>query len=342
MQTLRHLLWPFALLYGAGVAVRGWLFDRGILRSEGFKVPVICVGNLETGGTGKSPLVLHICALLAERGHRVALLSRGYGRSGTDFRWVTPESTVGEVGDEPLQARLRLGDGVRVAVCADRVQGIRAILGERPSADVIVLDDAFQHRHVRPSLSILVTPSERPFWRNHLLPVGSLRDLPSAASRADALILMGNGPVNGAMPFAGRVFSASVAGGAPVHFLGEKTTLAEGDGVLLLSGIARPQRFNGMAGKRFNILGHSSFSDHHVFTADELRALRERFLSFGSHAKAILTTEKDAARLRNDPERRMLGDVPVFFLPIALEPDDDLQNLHHFITDHVERDKRNG
>lgn len=340
MQILRHLLWPVALVYGVVISLRGWLYDNGFLRSEKFNLPVICIGNLEMGGTGKSPLVIHVCAQLAEQGHRVVLLSRGYGRAGNGFRWVNDTDSANEVGDEPLQARLRLIDKVKVAVCAIRVSGIRSILSEDPFTDVIVLDDAFQHRQVHPSLSILTTPSERPFWQNRLLPLGSLRDLPSAAFRAQALILIGNESSESRMPFKGRVFTAQLKAGDLVHFSGKKVLCSEGDCVLLFSGIARSERFHAMAAERFKVLMHRSFGDHHVFSINETRALRQQFLSFGSDVKAIVTTEKDAARLRNSKALLELGEIPVFFLPIGFLTNESLQNIDYFISEHVEQYKR--
>ena len=166
MPWYRHLLWPFAIVYGIFVWLRNRLFDFGVLPSKEFAVPIICVGNLETGGTGKSPLVNYVVQVLANNGRSVAVLSRGYGRLTKGFRLVSVSSLASEVGDEPLQLKRRLPK-VNVAVCENRVQGIEKLLASSQKPDVIVMDDGFQHRWVKPSLSILVTPSRNPFWKNY-------------------------------------------------------------------------------------------------------------------------------------------------------------------------------
>lgn len=340
MHAFRHLLWPIALIYGAGVAFRNFLFDVGLLHSRTFDVPVIAVGNLEMGGTGKSPLVLQICGHLLGKGLRVAMLSRGYGRGTSGFLIVDENRTATEVGDEPLQAKLRLPE-MAVAVCESRVDGIQKLLCLKDAPQVIVLDDAFQHRWVRPSLNILVTPSEQPFWENQLFPVGTLREWASGAKRSDVLVLTGieETPVN--VPIGKPVFTIESLRIEVKPMFRSRVSLRTGDRVLLLSGIARPERFRQIVEQSFTVLIHFVLSDHHFFTEDDLLALHEAFHSFDPPPKAILTTEKDAARLHNGPFTSIIKDLPVFILPIHLKwKGDDEQTFNQLIEQHAASNKR--
>lgn len=340
MYAFRHLLWPIALIYGAVLSVRNLLFDIGLLRSRKFDVPVIAVGNLEMGGTGKSPLVLHICGHLLRKGLRVAMLSRGHGRSTRGFLLVDENGTATVVGDEPMQAKLRFPD-LTVAVCESRVDGIGKLLSFKNAPQVIVLDDAFQHRWVRPGLTILVTPADRPFWQNHLFPVGTLREWASGADRADALVLTGKEAAANNMAFDGRTFRLRASCTEPIAMFGTSLQLNGGDRVLLLSGIARPERFRHTAQQSFKVLAHHTHSDHHVFTEKDLLGLRDAFHSFDPSPKAILITEKDAARLHNGPFTSLIKDLPVLILPIHLEWNgDDEQHFNQLIAQHAESNKR--
>jgi tetraacyldisaccharide 4'-kinase len=328
------------LAYGAVLRLRNAFFDLGIFRSMSFPIPIISVGNLEVGGTGKSPLSLHICNLLLVKGFRVALLSRGHGRSSSGFIIVEVESDAHLVGDEPLQAKLRYPE-LQVAVCEDRREGIRELLRRNDPPSVILLDDAFQHRWVKPTLSIITSPSSRPFWKNFLLPVGSLREPASGSKRADILVLTGDGNEIKDVCFAGGVFRCSVISGLPVHFSGKIIPLHFGDSVVLLSGIANAERFVASAKQHFSLLAEQCHSDHHRFTANDILRLRERFHSFAPAAKAILITEKDAARLRNNAHLALLNDIPVYYLPIGLKWNDNGEKrFENLILDHVDANKR--
>ncbi len=321
-----------ALFYGAAVWLRNVLFDAGVLRSLEFDVPIISVGNLEMGGTGKSPLVLHICRHLSEQGLSVAMLSRGYGRTTKGFRSVEVTSLASEVGDEPLQAKLQLPH-IMVAVCENRATGIRQLMAGELPPQVIVLDDAFQHRWVRPRLSILTTPAARPFWHNYLFPVGNLREWVSGATRAQLLVLTGNGNGHETGNFEGRIFRVrSVADGSQPLF-GEGA-LSEGDRVFLLSGIASPERFRETAAQLYQVVGHRILPDHHVFTERDILALREAFHSFDPPPQAVLITQKDAARLRNRNQDPLLIGIPIFILPVRLEWEKGADKEFNRIIDH--------
>lgn len=298
------------------------MFDAGLLRSHSFDVPIISVGNLEMGGTGKSPLVLQICEVLLGKGLRVALLSRGYGRTSRGFYLVDEKGTATDFGDEPMQARLRFPN-LMVAVCESRVEGIRKLLAEGNAPQVIVMDDAFQHRWVKPTLSILTSPAIAPYWKNALFPVGSLREWASGAKRADVLILTGQGNGDEAAPFHGPVFRVKALRGEVEPMFGDPAGLNKGDRVVLLSGIARQERFQQMAEQVFTVLAHLSHPDHHFFTEKDIIALRDAFHSFDPPPNAVLTTEKDAARLHNGPFNSKLKELPIFRLPIHLSWEDE-------------------
>ncbi|MCB9191938.1 MAG: tetraacyldisaccharide 4'-kinase [Flavobacteriales bacterium] len=332
MPWYRHLLWPFAVLYGLGVWFRNRLFDLGILPSKQFDVPVICVGNLEAGGTGKSPVVLYILQLLSENGLSVAMLSRGYGRKTKGFRLVSETDLVTDVGDEPLQAKLRFPN-LTVAVCEDRVKGIEQLLSLESRPDVMVMDDGFQHRWVKPSFSLLVTRGGFPFWKNHLLPVGALREAKTEKNRADALVVIGEDSVE--IPFQGKSFQAKIEFSDVIQISGDEMDASELDSVVLISGIANSLRFEQLAKQKLSVLEHVKFSDHHNYTALDLQSLRKKLDSFGATAQAVVTTEKDAARLKNSSLLNELGQTPVFYLPIDISFDaNDKQKFDHMILEH--------
>ena len=184
---LKCLLAPAALLYKAGVTFRHRLFDWGILKSEKFDIPVICIGNITVGGTGKTPMAEMVIAYMSQM-HRVALLSRGYGRRTKGYLEVKADSHYRDVGDEPLQIKLKFPDTV-VAVCEKRADGIRRIRAEHPDVDLIVMDDGFQHRYVEPKVNIVMIDATRPVQHDRMLPLGTLRDLPEELHRAHYFVV---------------------------------------------------------------------------------------------------------------------------------------------------------
>lgn len=339
VRYVRHLFWPLALPFMAVTAFRNLMFDLGLLRSKTFPVPIICVGNLEVGGSGKSPLVLHIAKTLRSHRLQVAILSRGYGRSGSGFLLVSEGSTAQEVGDEPLQAKLRLPD-VMVAVCADRQVGITRLMQLDSPPHVIVMDDGFQHRWVRPSFSVVTTPASLPFWCNFHLPVGTLRESSSGSKRADALVITGCEDLLDPDFFHGPVFHVGHSAGQPVHFSGSVAELAPSDKIVLLSGIARPERFYNSANGTYSVLAHERYPDHHMFTHADMLRLRDVFHRFGPDTKAVLITEKDAARLRHSAYLNCLENIPVYVLPIGLVwESDDEKRFNQLILSNAGADK---
>ncbi len=263
----------------------------------------------------------------------MAVLSRGYGRSTKGFRLVDKASSASEVGDEPLQLKRRLPKAA-VAVCENRVVGIENILESDIKPDVIVMDDGFQHRWVKPSLSILVTPSIQPFWRNYLLPVGTLREVQTESKRADILVVSGSNEMQGVDPdFQGETFQSHTVLGELVQFSGEKMNNSEIQDVVIFSGIANEQRFTESAAQNHNVLEHLKFADHHSYTLEDLTLLR-KLDSFGAAVNAVITTEKDAARLANSPILNELKDVRMFYLPIGTDFGELTSEFNKRILDH--------
>lgn len=316
MPWYRHLLWPFAILYGLGVFVRNRMFDFGVLNSTEFDTPIICIGNLETGGTGKSPLVHYVVKTLLKDGVKVAVLSRGYGRASSGFKEVQSSCLATEVGDESLQTKLRF-PSAKVVVCENRVAGVQKLFDSDSRPDVIVMDDGFQHRWIKPSLNILVTPNSQPFWRNYLLPVGNLRESRSEARRAQVLVVSNSKKELDYKEFDGQIFNSKTTEGALVQIAGFQM-IEPPKNVVLFSGIANPSRFEVSVQKNHNVLHHQTFADHHIYKRADLQKLKENYDSFGAAADAVLTTEKDAARLLNSPLINELGQIPVYYLPISV------------------------
>lgn len=337
MPWYRHLLWPFTMLYGMGVWIRNRLFDLGVLPSTEFDIPIICIGNLETGGTGKSPLVMYTASLLIRSGFSVGVLSRGYGRKSKGFVLVEETMTAENAGDEPLQLKMRFLE-VTVAVCESRVEGIEKLLSHNTKLDVVILDDGFQHRWVKPSLSVLVTPSKRPFWKNHLLPVGDLRESSSEIKRANAVVVSGAESVDDKLNCGKPMFYTGTTSNVMVQFSGLKKEAAEVKRVALFSGIANSDRFEKSASEHVEVFEHRRFTDHHMYTKQDISELR-KLDSLAATIDALVTTEKDAARLKNSGLLQDLGETPVFYLPIEINfLEDHEHKFDKLIMDHVRKD----
>ena len=329
VKTYPWLL-PASWLYGIGVGVRNILFDKGVLRSRCFDIPVISVGNISVGGTGKTPHVEYLIRLLRPS-FKVAVLSRGYKRSTRGFVLATPNSTSLEIGDEPKQIKDKFGDVV-VAVDEDRCDGIDQLLSS-PSTrdiDVVLLDDAYQHRYVKPGLSILLTDYHRLITDDALLPAGRLREPAGGKRRAD-IIIVTKCPADLSSSESSRVRQAlcptvhqslffSCMEYQPLQplFCGDDLPLAQVPihlYVLLVSGIAIPTPLLAEIKKHTPHVRHLSYSDHHHFSEKDINDIQAAFDALPS-PRCIITTEKDAARLGNakrlsDEARRNIYQLPI-------------------------------
>jgi len=329
---MRRLLLPFSWLYGLIVLVRNKAFDWGVLREERFGIPVVAVGNLNVGGTGKSPTVLHLAGLLKNR-YKIAILSRGYGRSTRGFHLVTRETPWREAGDEPLQYAMQL-DHVTVAVCESRREGIRRLLSHDPGINLVLLDDAYQHRYVMPDCRILLTTYARPWYDDNLLPAGRLREPASASRRADIVVVTKcpvlPGPVEresfsrklGLKPVQELFFSSIRYRETLSGLYGEVTSVSElkSKSVLLFCGIADPSPLLSWVMEHAGSVEMKQFADHHDFTVSDLVQLRKSFDRLSQKGPAcMITTRKDAMRLQESESRTHLVSLPVWIADMETE-----------------------
>ena len=317
-SALAFLLLPFAWVYAGVMAVRNWLYEVGWKNSEAFAVPLLNVGNLRVGGTGKTPHVAWLVEELLRQGHRPAILSRGYGRSTRGPRLAGPQDSAATVGDEPWQYQQWFAaQGVPVAVAEQRRLGVYLLLRARPEVTVIVLDDAYQHRAVRPALNILLTEWARPFYHDQVLPAGRLRESRRGARRANVVIVTKCPPelppaaqtaiterIRAYSGPATPVLFSAYAYGPPqaLRFLlemeggnlGAAPAPVPGS-ALLLTGIAQPGALREYLEQQgYALQYHANLPDHHVFQRADLVALERHW----QPDWPIFTTEKDATRLQ--------------------------------------------
>jgi tetraacyldisaccharide 4'-kinase len=324
LKPVRMLLFPFSLIYGLIIYIRNWMFDKNILRSASFNLPLICIGNLSVGGTGKSPMVEFLIAKL-KTDFRMAVLSRGYKRKTRGFALATEHSTALEIGDEPMQFFNKFPD-VTVAVGEERVVAIPQLLHDKPDTRVILLDDAFQHRSVRAGLNILVTDYNNLYTRDWFLPTGDLRDQPKSARRADIIVVTKcpadislaekNLLIREIKPASHQqIFFTAISYGRPYQVITREPWIPDRHAdVLLVTGVANPGPLKKYLEEQFNGYDELSFSDHHIFTIDDLNYILKKFNQNRTERKILLTTEKDAVRLQKFSQQ--LRDLPVFVMPI--------------------------
>lgn len=330
------LLTPMSWVYGFGVWTRNKLFDIGILPQESFEVPVVCIGNITVGGTGKTPHTEYLVSHLA-RTMKVAVLSRGYKRKTKGFILANSRSTPELIGDEPMQVFRKFGRIAGVAVCESRRKGIRELLRLFPDLELVILDDAFQHRYVKPRVSVLLTEYNRPVHTDRLLPLGRLRESTLALNRAD-MVVVTKCPENlsaldvrlkrkdlDLMSFQKTFFSRYVYGPLEPVFP-EKCPyqvslrdFTERDGVLLVTGIAHPRYFvRHFSHYPFRVkVDH--YPDHHGFTREDMADIAARFKKLPGEHKMIVTTEKDAVRMAYNPYFPEKLKPFVFYQPISVQ-----------------------
>ncbi|MCD8184147.1 MAG: tetraacyldisaccharide 4'-kinase [Bacteroides sp.] len=355
---IHYGLYPLSWLYGMGVCLRNKLFDWGWLRSKSFDVPVICVGNLAVGGTGKTPHTEYLIRLLGKTGMNVATLSRGYKRKSKGYVLADGESGVRRIGDEPYQIKSKF-PGIRVAVDEDRCHGIEQLLKlQTPFVDVVLLDDAFQHRYVKAGLNILLTDYHRLLCDDALLPAGRLREPASGKNRAQIVIVTkcpdDIKPIDFNIitkrlhlyPYQQLYFSRFRYGGLMPLFP-EKTkgfsALTKNEQVLLVTGIASPASLVQEVEAYTPDVKLLAFDDHHDFSAKDLQQIEEQFSHLEERKRIIITTEKDAARLKNHLSLSDALKPFIYVFPIEIE---FLQNQQHIfnqnIIGYVRANSRNG
>ena len=324
LKSFRILLLPFAILFGLVIVIRNWLFNKNIIKPVRFGLPLICVGNLAVGGTGKSPMVEYLVLHLKNR-FKVATLSRGYKRKTKGYALANSGSTAIEIGDEPMQFHVEFPD-VPVAVGEERLDAIPQLLHDRPDTQVIILDDAFQHRTIKAGLNILLTEYNNLFTRNFYLPTGDLRDLKNSYKRADIIVItkcdpqlsvdQKNSLIKEINPLPHQhVFFTSIIYATPHHII--KHTLHHLDEhaeVLLVTGIANPRPLKDYMEEHIETYHMIHYGDHHIFSIDDWKEIKTRFEKIENENKMIVTTEKDAMRLLKFEHE--LASLPFYVLPI--------------------------
>lgn len=343
MSVLRFLLFPFSIIYHLITSLRNRLYDSGSRPSARFDVPVISVGNLTVGGTGKTPLTEYLIRLFT-KDHDVATLSRGYGRNTKGFRIANPTDSARTVGDEPFQFFSKYGDRVTVTVGEERAMAIPSIMERYPKTDVILLDDAFQHRQVTPSLSILLTDCYRPFYEDYLLPAGRLRESRSGACRADLVVvtkcpeaLSDEAMMN--MEHAIRkyvdkpVFFTHIRYGNPVPYSRQEKIMR--DNVIALSGISNPAPFLNFVRSNYSVIRELTFGDHHDFNQSDVDKL-DRLLK--QHPRtSILTTEKDKVKLASPEFAEQVNRMSLFYIPIEVRFNKNGQDFDELVLNNLKR-----
>lgn len=327
------MLLPLSKIYGFAVGVRNLMFKWHILKQREFPVPVVVVGNISAGGTGKTPHTEYVIDLLRYKYH-IGMLSRGYKRKTKGFVLATSRSTPLDIGDEPYQIYQKFGRDISVAVCEDRCTGIEELLRLDPRINLIVLDDAFQHRYVKPTVSIVLTEFNNPVFFDKLLPLGRLREPAKAIYRADMVVVTKCPPQLKAIEY--RIFKNNLKlfpyqklFFSRFHYTSLRplfpdirkdaphmSWLGQDDTVLVLSGIANPKPLvRYLKGFKASIKV-KVFPDHHNFNRKDLDAITKRFNELEGKQKIIVTTEKDAVRLINNPYFPHQLKPHIFYQPI--------------------------
>lgn len=313
MIFFRKILFPFAVLYGWITQLRNFLYDTGIFKSYAFDIPIIAVGNLSVGGTGKTPQIEYLIRLLSEK-YRVATLSRGYKRQSKGFILANDTSTASQLGDEPFQFYKKF-QNTSVAVDADRKNGIEQLLSLPDKPEVILLDDAFQHRKVKAGFYILLTSYDDLFCDDFILPMGNLRESRSGVKRADIIIVtkcpndlseIEQNKIKKKVGLDSPIFFSSIAYDDSVYSSDNSFKVSEIkiQTKLLLAGIAKPKSFFAYLQNENDIV--MKFSDHHHFSEDDILNIKKQ-----AKNNLIITTEKDFVRLNDSISKEQL-----FYLPI--------------------------
>lgn len=341
MKKLRLLLLPFSLIYGLVTAIRNVLYNNSVFASKSFDVPVIAVGNLSTGGTGKTPQTEYLIRLLTPK-YKVAVLSRGYGRKSIGYVLADDTASAQTLGDEPFQFYTKFKDSIRVAVDANRVGGITNLLNLLPKPEVIVLDDAYQHRKVTAGFYILLTAYGDLYADDFILPAGNLRESRTGAKRAGVIVVTKCPPdisakeqqhiINRLKPKQGQqVFFSCIAYDDLVYGDGITKSVADikAEPKVLVAGIAKPQPFYNHLKSDGDVI--KTYPDHHDFTETEINELIQL-----SETKTIVTTEKDYMRLKG-----RLPKGKLFYLPIKSRFITRGNDFDKTILNYVERSTAN-
>jgi tetraacyldisaccharide 4'-kinase len=346
MKLLRFILFPFAIIYGAITVLRNGFYRVGIFKSSKFSLPIINIGNLSTGGTGKTPHTEYLIRLLKDN-RKLFTLSRGFGRKERGFIIANDESTATQIGDEPLQYYKKFGGEIGVAVEANRVNGVIEICRSHPETDLVLLDDAFQHRAIYAGLNILITDYSRPFYTDFMLPVGNLRELRRGKNRAE-IIVVSKCPNFNEVPkdvirkklrpkSNQHIFFSRIKYGAIFELYADSQMPEVGDrNIILVTGIANAKPLSNHLAKNNSILHHFNFNDHYNFKLADITEIHNLFDKFAGENPMIITTEKDAMRLLNKAFVSTIQKYPWFYQSIEIELDNEIE-FNEIVNHYVEK-----
>ena len=335
-NILKYCATPISWLYAVGVWVRNVLYDERVLPSHEVSVPTIAIGNLAVGGTGKTPMAEYLIRLLSPN-YKIAVLSRGYGRGTKGFRMATEEDTAYTIGDEPMLIHTHF-PAIPVAVCADRVQGVKKLQSLIPDLQCVILDDAYQHRKLRAGFYILLTSYDNLYVNDHMLPRGSLRDLPAESSRANAVVVtkcpetmqpIDRRIVSNTLRLASyqQLYFSSI-GYAPIDIAHTP---------LLVAGIANPKPLLQHLQQRFPATELLAFADHHRFTKRDVQHILRKAEAY----QTVVTTEKDYMRMQQFPDLLDALADKLHVLPIETDLGGDMEAFDRQVSLYVRENNRN-
>lgn len=346
MNKLRKILYPFSLLYGELIKYRNIAYEKGIFTSVTFDIPIIVVGNLNVGGTGKSPQIEYLIRLL-QNDYKIAVLSRGYKRKSEGFQLADRNSTSEQIGDEPLQFYRKFKD-IIVAVDTKRVNGIKQLKNLKLPPNVILLDDAFQHRKVQAGLTILLTAYGNLYVDDTMLPTGYLREKREGAKRAQIIVVTKcpdklseseqykiskklKPELNQTVFFSTIAYNETIIGKNDEISISELNEYK----VLLVTGIANSKPLEEFLKSKNIEFKHLKFADHHNFTSSDKEKIIQNFKNIQANKKIILTTEKDYVRTFSNDKNQL------YYLPIKTKFIDNENDFNKLILNYVQQDSRN-
>jgi tetraacyldisaccharide 4'-kinase len=356
---LKYLLIPFSLLYGLIVSVRNLLFDFNILPITEFKIPIISVGNITVGGTGKTPHIEYLITLLKDD-FKIATLSRGYKRKSKGYFLADESSTSNLIGDEPMQIKRKFPD-ILVSVDKNRVHGVKNLLRSESGnqLDTVLLDDAFQHRYIKAGLSILLIDYSRPITRDYILPYGRLRESAHERDRANIIIVSKSPedmtPIDRRiivkelklLPFQSLYFTSLEYGNLKPVFKTEAINIIneewvkENFSILLVTGIANPKPLREYLENFSDHVNEIKFPDHYSFDKNDMENIRKKFESLPGTNKIIVTTEKDATRFYDMNMDQKLVKAHLFFVPLRIKfLNEDKSKFDIQVINYVLKNKR--
>ena len=345
---MRFLLYPFSFIYSLIIWIRNVFFDLGIFSSREYSIPIICIGNITAGGTGKTPLTEYLLDLLSDK--KTSVLSRGYNRKTTQSIWVEKDDNAKNVGDEPLQIKQKFPNSV-VLVCKDRRKGIEKILKKYPETEVILMDDGFQHRWVKAGINILLNNYENQIYSDKLLPLGKLRECKNQSKRANIVITtkcpylnpIEKTKINNQLnlsPNQNSFFSSIIYENWISISNSNRIPTKENLLITLVTSIANSDHLKkNLELEGHNIINHLKFPDHHNFTKTDIKNILSSYYSTTSDKNIILSTEKDRVKLSYF--KNEFNEVKLFFAPIKIKIDRE-GTFNKLIIDYVKNNKRNG